>query len=286
MPYTMEPSIADAAGLSKLPAKNIPGTSLSPSRILAQVNPISTNTSPVELLLLNQPLAGTIDNRCLIGKAYKGTQGRSSATIFRQNKIKGSRPIKFLYLQLQGGGQIPPFGVQTSDLDPNKRYLSFGLDDKTEEENLSSLKAFFVDNVVQMAENGSDFWTGSTDRGVIESKMHTFLRESKNGQYSSMMKALIPFDNNNQLECTLEDSDNTPLTLEQLPGRLWRRIIIQLRVMYRTGRGEWGISKRIVRLELSKDNISPDNPDPRTIQFYSDDQPPSVSCSKKRKLTD
>ena len=188
-----------------------------------------------------------------VGDVHKGNNGRKYIN-FQQGK-NNRGPV---LLQFSGKGKIPAnWGVSTNDYGSTK--LTFNVADDAE---YNGMKAF-EKKLIALAISNKDQWWGK--KGITQSQIqdnfYSVVSEKKekkdgNGHWPGSVKVTIPTNMDTgeaSRSCSLRDVQGEKVEVNDISGRHWERIIIQITGIFFTGKYNWGISKKLVKIQVQTD---------------------------------
>lgn len=179
-----------------------------------------------------------------------------------------------------GPGDIPQsFGVKTNDY--GKTVLTFSVPCEKELKNMQKAKKDFV---ALAKKNKVEWWPKGISDTAIEENFSFFLRdpapkERGDGFWPAKANVTIPISNETgDMRCKVVDMENQPVALEDIAGRQWHRIIVELSGIYFSGKNNWGIGPRkLVCLQVSDTGVGGQE-DYSKVEFLT------APVTKKRKL--
>jgi hypothetical protein len=178
-----------------------------------------------------------------------------------------------VYIQLgtDSGGSIPPFGLALPDSDNSTPKLILSISDTAEYESLS-LK--FRDDAIQTAfDNRGKWWNYPVSMSQLTDGYYNILPEGRpkkdgNGTWDPQIKLKLPMTDAGELDtkqCDIRNADGSPVSIYDLPGRKWDKLIMKLTSVYFLSKYSWGFSKSLFKLILAPDDRV--NEDPTQINF-------------------
>ena len=171
----------------------------------------------------------------------------------------------------KGPGNIPnKFGVETTAY--GKTFLHFSVPDEDEFEAMKKIKT----EACEIAKkNKAEWWPKGITDLQIEDNFNTFIQDKKpkddgTSYWPGQMKVTIPIDmNTGEARAKILDENGSQITIHDLPGRKWDKIIIELSMIYFQGKYSWGFGpKKLVCVQLAPDNS---RLNPYDIEFISND---------------
>ena len=190
------------------------------------------------------------DKHCHLNKIYVNKEKQ-----FRLVKIHTSSTDRNpLRIQLDGGGRIPDnFGVSINEKS-GKTMFTFNISDENEYAKLREFEGV----VCSYAKGHKEEWWPSNKGikdGQVEDNMTSLLSErkpkedSETGEFwPSNCKTVVPMTAESEVtDCVFLDENGKPITLNDLPGRRWGKIIIELSQIYFSGKLGWGFGPKTIR---------------------------------------
>ena len=178
-----------------------------------------------------------------------------------------------VYVQLgtNSGGSIPPFGLMLPDSDNNAPKLILSVSDAVEYESLS--RKFKEDAIQTAFDSREKWWNNPVTMSQLTDGYYNILPEGRlkkdgNGTWDPQIKLKLPMTDAGDLDpkqCDIRDADGSPISIYDLPGRKWEKLILKLTSVYFLSKYSWGFSKSLVKLVLAPDDRI--NEDPSQISF-------------------
>lgn len=192
------------------------------------------------------------------------------------NKQKGFKLVKVqcsstnqnpLRIQFaSGNGRIPQkFGVDTNT--HGKTYLTFAIPCEAE---YQALLAFQQCAKEYAKAHKNDWWTYPVSDSQIEDNFAAIVSVQKErdggGHWPANMKVMIPLDEatGEPKDCHVMDEDGNTISIQDLPGRKWDKVLIEVSGIYFQNRFNWGFGPKTLRLVQLTEN---DNVEPSSIDY-------------------
>jgi hypothetical protein len=161
-------------------------------------------------------------------------------------------------IQLGGGGVIPKaFGVDDKVVDGRRKVqVAFQVDSLSDHEHLERLRVELGELV---AANWSTWYPDGTSpsKEVLMSFCNGFVsprkkKKNSDDRWSGVSKAAVDPDECLNGKCKIVDRDTKEsVPLDQLAGRSWYKIILELRYVYIQATKSYGITKKLRYLSCS-----------------------------------
>jgi len=196
--------------------------------------------------------------------------------------IAGDRSNKMAVV-FDGGGRFANWAVDVN-AQHNKTYLVFDVVDPKEQ---TGCKAFDLD-VLQRASQ-PEWWPERVTLGrdapsmeVLEENYNPLMKPGTpkkhgGGFYEPKVKCGVTVHDETGEPAKwirIKDAAGNPVSLHELPGRKWKRIVVGLHYVYFKGSNEFGVVKKLEYVQLAEDDEGgSNNPDMfDDLQYLEDDQ--------------
>lgn len=209
--------------------------------------------------------------RIFVGKIAEFSKTSGNKTIAIQPS-EGDRSNK-LCLVLDGGGKIFSWGLDLPNKDNgNKTYLSFQVNDPGD---IIAMRAF-DDKIKKMSSEEKGWWPDPDDEMPTlkelnhpkKSPYNPLLKPEKkvkkgDGEYKPICKVGIPVDDSGEVleSVRIKDADGTLISLKELPGREWSRVVIRIPYLYFKGATGFGVVKKLEYIKVNEGGGNAGNPD-------------------------
>jgi hypothetical protein len=161
-------------------------------------------------------------------------------------------------IQLNGGGVIPKaFGVDDKETDGRRKVqVAFQIDSLSDHEHLERLR---VELGEMVASNWQSWYPDVTcpSKEVLMNFCNGFVsprkkKKNSDDKWSGVSKAAVDPDECMNGKCKILDRDSgCIIPLDELAGRTWHKIILELRYVYIQATKSYGITKKLRYLSCS-----------------------------------
>ena len=197
---------------------------------------------------------------------YKGVKINST--------VGTNRPLLIQFMN--EGGKIPmKFGIDQNQ--HGKTYLSFPIPSEVE---YAAMCKFQADALSYAKTNKEKWWTYPVNDNQVEDNFANLVsarkeRSDGNGFWPGNMKANIPIDENGDLKgCEIIDENGNEIKVQDVPGRAWDSIIVEMSGIYFQNRFNWGFGPKKLRLlkmaEESYDRYMPEQINYSNVMLHKD----------------
>ena len=248
-------SVTKPASSAKTAAKTTAKTAAKPDSSLEIPPPLTTlkRSYANAAAVANTPSIVYADEFDASGVQISPTcNTKSKIRSFNITDVKGDRVL----IQLDAGGRIPSkFGVDVTD--NNKTYLRLTLPDKAEMDAMISVPDAVLPKIIAAKDL---LWTKSVSDEAITTNFNRVFanapQEKGDGStefWSGSIKMSVPLNEDGSLRkgVSIVDHDQSPIELDQLPGRKYSAAVFELGCVYLLGQRS-GITKKLVKLQLEK----------------------------------
>jgi hypothetical protein len=161
-------------------------------------------------------------------------------------------------IQLGGGGVIPKaFGVDDKETDGRRKVqVAFQIDSLSDHDHLERLR---VELGEMVAANWASWYPDVTSpsKEVLMNFCNGFVsprkkKKNSDDRWAGVSKAAVDPDECLNGKCKILDRDtNEVVPLDQLAGRTWHKIILEMRYVYIQATKSYGITKKLRYLSCS-----------------------------------
>lgn len=194
---------------------------------------------------------------CTFRDVYKTPKGiRTAAARYKDSDTK-------VLVQLNGGGKIPStYGVSVND--QGKTVLVLQIVSKEDQTALYQLH----EDIIKCAyQNRKKWFTEKTTEKELREKFQPFLTESKEKKdtpgefWPPSLKCYIPLeDGYKNLAHIVETDGITPVHVDELPGRQWKKVIIHVAGLYFQKNGFGAGPKNLFKLMVEPSTAKEEDP--------------------------
>jgi hypothetical protein len=167
--------------------------------------------------------------------------------------IIGERPV---LIQLDGGGNIPSFGLDQNEDKPNKYNVVINIGSDKEYESLNLVRTDLIDLVLSKWSSWFPEQKKPSDELIREqSNPVVSIRKRKQNSdalWPGTIKSAVDRSDVETGICRLVDQDGHRLELSDLPGMRWTKAVIEIRSIYILSNRSYGISKRLRYIECAE----------------------------------
>ena len=157
-------------------------------------------------------------------------------------------------------GWIPTYSVKRSEKF-GTFSVSFTLPDPSEKK---AIRKFQKDAVEFVVKNKDKFWPGKNiPDDLIRHGFNPILMEGKDNpkkpgdKFDDSIQTKLPQDKEgNLIDVEVIEHDGTPISIHDVPGRKYKGVVIELRMIYFQGKTDWGFSKAVSQIQLAKDGFA------------------------------
>jgi hypothetical protein len=168
-----------------------------------------------------------------------------------------------IYVQFEAcGGKIPPkWGVDYS-IQTGKTSINFSVPHAETFETLTAVQ----DNMKSFYKKNRNAWSRNMDDRNIEDYFQKLIDKKPKMEgpvgdktpvpgefWDPSVKVTVPMDESKTPQCVIEDTAGNPVELEDLKGRVWDTVVVELACVYFQSK-QWGFGPKTVRRVVVRDD--------------------------------